>query len=315
MKVKAFLKKTHIGDFPSLVGLVLLLIIGGLASNVFFSISNWANIMRQSVILGVCALGLTFVILTGNNDLSISGVMTMCCIIAALLITRVGLLPTILCCVLAGAAMGLITGTILSTWDMEPFVATYGMQTIGNGLAYLISGGAIVLISNMPRSCYNLVNAKVFNIPICFLVMIVLYFLCHLILTKTRFGRYVYAIGGNPEVCHLSGISVRLIRTAVYTICGTTAGIAGVFMLSRTTVGDPSCGGTYTLQAISACIIGGNKFNGGRGNVWFTLIGVLIVGIISNVLNLIGASYYVQLIVQGFITVAAVAVSSEKRKI
>lgn len=314
--LKGSLKKSWITRYSSLLGLVLILLIATFMSPYFWTFTNWANIMRQSVILGICSLGLTFVILTGHNDLSIQGVLAMCCVIGAVLTNRGVPLPVvILVSLVAGALMGSLTGTILSLWNMEPFVATYGMQTLATGFAYLFSGGMIVIISNMPDSTYSLANARILGgIPACFLFMLVLYAICDLILKKTRFGRLVYAVGGNSEVCYLSGVSVRRMRIAVYTICGLGCGLAGLFLLSRTTVGDPSSGGTYTLQAISACIIGGNKFNGGIGNVWFTLVGVLIVGIISNILNLVGASYYTQLIVQGLIIVGAVAISSKRRK-
>ena len=312
--IKKFFQKTHIMDNPSLIGLALLLIFCSFMSPFFWTYTNWANIMRQSVILGISSLGLTFVILTGHNDLSISGNLAMCTIICAVLVTKLGLPLAMLIAIAAGGAMGYVTGTILSLWNMEPFVATYGMQTLETGFAYLFSGGMIVILSKMPADLYALANSNIAVIPACFLFMIVLYVICNFILKKTRFGRMVYSVGGNSEVCYLSGISVRRMRVAVYTICGIACGLAGAFMLSRTTVGDPSCGGTYTLQCIAACIIGGNKFNGGIGNVWFTMIGVLIVGIIANILNLTGASYYMQLIVQGVIIVAAVAVSSKRRK-
>lgn len=315
MKVVLQTVKRYITRFPSLIGFGVLLIACSFLSPVFWTITNWTNIMRQSVILGICSLGLTFVILTGHNDLSISGVLPLTSVLFALQL-RAGIpVPVaIIGCIIAGGLFGLFNGSVLSFWNMEPFVVTYGMQVLAQGLGFLISGGAIVILKDIPQAALDLVGLRVGKIPVCFVVMIVLYAFAQFVLSRTRFGRYVYAVGGNPEVCYLSGMSVKNMRRLVYMINGMCVGLAGVLLFSRTTVGDPSSGATYTLQAISACIIGGCKFNGGIGNVFYTLIGVLIVGIISNILNLAGASYYIQLIVQGLIIISAVAMSSKRRK-
>lgn len=309
-----FTKKTHLSESPSLLGLAALLLVCTFLSPVFWTFTNWTNIMRQSVILGICSLGLTFVILTGHNDLSIQGVLSMSAVLTGVLLPTLGLPLTMLAVVIVGALVGCMNGTVLSIWNMEPFVATYGVQTLATGVGYLFSGGIIVILKKMPANALALANAKVVGLPICFMFLIVLYIIADYILKHTKFGRYVYAVGGNSEVCYLSGVSVRRIRILVYMINGFCAALAGVFLFSRTTVGDPTSGGTYTLQSISAVIIGGSKFSGGIGNVFNTIIGVLIVGIISNVLNLMGASYYLQLVIQGLIIVIAVAISSKRRK-
>lgn len=304
----------NIERYTTIFGLVGIFIVSSIISPVFLKPANLMNILRQIPINGFMALGMTIVILSGGIDLSVGGVLSLSSVATALLLMQFGVIPTVIMIIIIGASMGFINGFILSRWDLEPFVVTLGVQTIASGLAFYWSNGRTVIIDNVPDSINALSNANIGPIPLSIILMSVAYIFMWFILKKTVFGRYIYAIGGNEEVCYLSGVNLKLVRLLIFVISGVTAAIAGIFHVSRISVGDPASGATVTMFVIASVIVGGTKFNGGRGGVGLTIIGLLVIGILNNILNLIGVSYYFQMVIQGIIIISAVLVTSSRRK-
>lgn len=300
----------QMGKYSTFFGLIGLFVVSSIISPVFLTSTNLMNILRQTPILGFMALGMTMVIISGGIDLSVGGTLSLAAVGTAVLLPKLGGLLTVLAVVGIGAVIGLINGVVVSKWKLEPFVVTLGMQTVATGFAFLWSGGRTVIVNNIPNSIVALANNSVGVVPLSIILMGLAYILIFLWMRQSVFGRYIYALGGNEEVSYLSGINVRVVRVMVFVLSGCLSAVAGVFHFSRVLSGDPTAGGGIPLFVIASVIIGGTRFNGGRGSVALTIIGLAIIGIINNILNLLGASYYLQLIVQGVIIISAVLVSS-----
>lgn len=318
--------KANLSQAGSAIGLFLLVVVASvITKGKFLNSLNLTNVFRQVTIMGFASLGMCIVIITGNIDLSVIGNVSMTTVITAVLM--VNEVPTplvILIVILSGMAVGLINGLILSYWKIEAFVVTMGMQVVCFGMAMLVSGNKTVIVPGATMANYsfltNLAQWKVTLVPnvlvfpVMFLIMLAFYVVFWIFTTRTKAGRYIFALGGNEEVCYISGVSVAKIRVLAYVISGMTAAIAGIFMFSRSLCGDPTAGNSLGMYVVAAVVVGGTKMSGGRGNVLFTIIGIFVIGIINNVLNLIGAPYQLQQIIQGVIIILAVVMSSQKRK-
>jgi len=304
------IQKIGAGGFGSSVALVVLFVIASLASRYFLTSTNIFNLLRQISIYGFMSLGMTLVVLSGGIDLSVGGVMTLCTLLSAVMTERgYGPIAAIALPILVGAAFGLMNGLIIAGFKVEPFVVTLGTQFVAFGLGFSLSGGKTILPPLGPVMRY-LAGGFVGPVPFPVIVMLVTYAVFALIMSYTAFGRHIHSVGGNEKAARLCGINVRRVKYAVYAISGGLAGFAGVVLLSRSTVGDPTAGETIVLIIIASVIVGGNHFSHGIGNVWFTLIGLLILGILGNLLNMLGVVFYVQQIVQGLIVVVAVVLST-----
>lgn len=291
----------------------------------FLSASNLTNVFRQVTIMGFASLGMCIVIITGNIDLSIIGNVSMTTVITAVLMTQGMPTPLIVLIVLlSGMAAGLINGVILSVWKIESFVVTMGMQVVCFGMAMLVSGNRTVIVPGNLLSQYTFLTnlsqwqitviPKVLIFPVMFLIMLAFYLLFWVFTARTKMGRYIFALGGNEEVSYISGVNVTIVRIVSYVISGFTAAIAGIFMFSRSMCGDPTAGNSLGMYVVAAVVVGGTKMSGGRGNVLFNIMGIFVIGIINNLLNLVGAPYQLQQIIQGCIIILAVVMSSPKRK-
>jgi ribose transport system permease protein len=310
-----FNRKKILATLSPIIGLLTLIIIAGSSSPVFFTTTNITNVLRQVSVLGFAALGMTIVILTGNIDLSIIGNVSMSTTLAAVLLQRGwDIVPMILVVMLAGSAIGLINGLIISYFRVESFVITMGMQVVCFGLSLFIAGGRTVIVDNLDPFMIDLASIKVGIIPVMFLVLLFFYAVFYVFTQKTRMGRYIYALGGNEEVCYVSGVNVTAVRTTAFVLSGMMASVAGIFIFSRSLCGDPAAGSSLGMYVVAAVVIGGTKMSGGRGGVLFTIVGILIIGIINNTLNLVGFEYYAQQIIQGVIIIFAVLISSKKRR-
>lgn len=230
----------------------------------------------------------------------------------------------VLIVLLSGMAAGLINGVILSVWKIESFVVTMGMQVVCFGMAMLVSGNRTVIVPGNLLSQYTFLTnlsqwqitviPKVLIFPVMFLIMLAFYLLFWVFTARTKMGRYIFALGGNEEVSYISGVNVTIVRIVSYVISGFTAAIAGIFMFSRSMCGDPTAGNSLGMYVVAAVVVGGTKMSGGRGNVLFNIMGIFVIGIINNLLNLVGAPYQLQQIIQGCIIILAVVMSSPKRK-
>lgn len=314
-------KRFNLSLLGSGIGLISLILISAIATQgSFLSFTNITNVLRQVTILGFASLGMTIVILTGNIDLSIIGNISMTTVLTAVFMQRELPIPLIiLLVVLAGSVIGLINGLILNIWKIESFVVTMGMQVICFGLALLFSGSQTVIVDGallMGKYIFfkELATLKILGIPVMFLVLIGFFLLFHFFMKKTKLGRYIYALGGNEEVCYMSGVNVSFVRASAYVLSGVCAALSGIFMYSRSLCGDPNAGTALGMFVVAAVVVGGTKMSGGKGSVLFTIIGILIIQIINNTMNLLGAPYQIQQVIQGIIILAAVIISSSKRR-
>ncbi len=311
-----FDRKKMLSTLSPIIGLIALIILASALSDVFLTATNMTNVLRQVSVLGFASLGMTIVILTENIDLSIIGTVSMTTSLTAVLLQHEwAVLPTIIVVIIAGAIVGLINGIILSLFKIESFVITMGMQVVCFGMALFIAGGRTVIVDNLDPFMIDLASIKVFGqIPVMFLVLLGFYLLFFVFTKYTRMGRYIYALGGNEEVCYISGVNVSAVRITAYILSGCMAAVAGIFTFSRSLCGDPAAGTALGMYVVAAVVIGGTKMSGGRGGVLFTIVGIFIIGIINNTLNLVGFEYYAQQIIQGVIIIFAVVISSKRRR-
>ena len=289
---------------------VFLLVCAVIASirPVFLSVNNIFNVVRQVSMIGIMSVGMTFVILSADIDLSVGSVAGFCGALAAGLMARQGLSPlaAILIPLPIAALMGWTIGIIVTKAKVHSFVVTLGMMSIARGLALVYTKG--LSIGNLPKSFGALGGGMVGPIPVPVIVFVVFMILGYLVLTRTPYGRAVYAIGGNQEAARLSGIKVARYRITNFILCSTLAGFAGIILASRTRSAWPAAATGWELDVISAVVIGGTSFFGGRGGMVGTLIGALFLGVLRNGANLIGVSPFYQQILIGTLVVAAVVI-------
>ena len=289
---------------------VFLLVCAVIASirPVFLSVNNIFNVVRQVSMIGIMSVGMTFVILSADIDLSVGSVAGFCGALAAGLMARQGLSPlaAILIPLPIAALMGWTIGIIVTKAKVHSFVVTLGMMSIARGLALVYTRG--LSIGNLPKSFGALGGGMVGPIPVPVIVFVAFMILGYLVLTRTPYGRAVYAIGGNQEAARLSGIKVARYRITNFILCSTLAGFAGIILASRTRPAWPAAATGWELDVISAVVIGGTSFFGGRGGMIGTLIGALFLGVLRNGANLIGVSPFYQQILIGTLVVAAVVI-------
>lgn len=299
-------------------GLVLILLLAviflSVVSDAFMTFTNIMNVLRQVSIIGILAIGMTFIILTAGIDLSIGSLMAVSAVIAASIVSfDPGLtVLAVAAGMLAGGFLSGVSGAMTAKLNVAPFVATLAMMTIARGIALLYTNGRPITIDS--DSFKYLGQGYVGPIPVPVIIFIVITVIMGIILYKTKFGRYVYAIGGNEQATLISGIRVARVKIWVYVINGLLAGLAGVLLASRISSGQPNSGLGYELDAIAAVVIGGTSLFGGRGTLMGTVVGVLIIGVINNGLNLLDVSSYWQQIVKGLIIAGAVILDQRAKK-
>ena len=292
-------------SYGIVIAFFILCILMTILSPVFLTVTNILNVVRQSSIFGVMAIGMTFVILTGGIDLSVGSILAVAgAISAGMLKGGAGIVPVVLLALVIGIGCGLANGLFITLGRIAPFVVTLGMMSIARSLTLIYTKG--YPISGFTGAFRFIGGGDVFSIPFPIIVFLVTVVVAWLILTQTRLGRYTYAIGGNEETVKLSGINSDFYKTIVYVISGITAAMSALILTSRLNSAEPVAGQGYELDVIAAVVIGGTSLNGGRGSVWGTLIGALLIGVINNGMNLLGISPYFQLLVKGLIIIGAV---------
>ena len=293
----------------TLVGLFLLGALLSYLSPFFLTTSNLLNVMEQTAINAVIAVGMTFVILSAGIDLSVGSIAALSGVVMAnRLLAGWPLGAAILAGLLTGALCGVFSGLLITRGKLPPFIATLGMMSVARGAALLFTDGRP--ISGFDESLRWLSTGRILGIPVPVLLTILLYVLAIVLLNRTRFGRYVYAIGGNEEAARLSGVAVGFHKTLVYVISGVTAALGAVLLTARLNSAQPIAGMMYELDAIAAVVIGGTSLTGGLGALGGTLIGALTMGVLRNGLNLLGISSFLQQIVIGLVIIAAVLMDS-----
>ena len=296
--------------------LVLLCVIVSIATSKFLKPNNLISVLRQISINAYIALGMTLIIILGHIDLSVGAIVAMSGTLTVGFIVTQGLpIPVaILLGILLGMAAGMISGMIVTYFRVPAFIITMAMMNVCSGVAYVYSGGQATRINDDFFSAIG--TGYLFNtIPLPVVYMIILIIVISFLLGKTKFGTYIYAIGGNREAARLSGVPIKKVEIAVFTISGVLSAFAGLVLCSRMYSGQPSVGNGYELDAIAACVLGGTSMSGGKGRISGTIFGAMVIGVISNGLNLIGVSSYWQLIVKGLIIACAVLLDSQKGKI
>ena len=298
-----------------MLGLALVIAVGlSLMSPYFLTQNNIFNILDQSVVIGIVAVGMTFVILTGGIDLSVGSVAGLTGVILGLALQNFGIPESILIAVLAGAGIGLFSGILIAYFGLAAFVVTLGVMAIGRSLAYIFSGQTA--ISTIPSELSDIVYTTVFGIPTNVIFLGVLYLLAWAYLTYTKGGRTIYAVGSNKEAARAAGLSVLFYSVLPYVVSGALAAVAVTFSIAQILSVDPLTGTAMELDAIAAVVIGGASLFGGRGSIIGTLIGVLIMVMIRNGLNLMGVSPFWQgSAIGGIIILAVLAESVLSRRV
>jgi ribose/xylose/arabinose/galactoside ABC-type transport system permease subunit len=275
----------------------------------FLTVSNLLNIAQQTSINAIVAAGMTFVIISGGIDLSVGSIVAMSGVaLGSLLQADQPAIVAVIGAVAVGIACGLVNGLLVSFGRLPPFIATLGMMSVARGSALVFTEGRP--ISGFTESFRWVATGSLGPVPAPVIVTLVVYAAAHIIITRTTFGRYVYAIGGNEEATRLSGVAVRFHKTAIYAVSGLMSAIAAVVLTARLNSAQPIAGMMYELDAIAATVIGGTSLMGGEGSLFGTLVGALIMGVLRNGLNLLGVSSFLQQIVIGGVIVGAVLVDT-----
>jgi len=286
--------------------MVAMVVLLSVVSPTFRTSGNIISILLQVSINGILALGMVFVITTGGIDLTIGSQLAVTSVIVGTVLSATESIPlAIILAVATTTLFGFINGYLISKFEMFPFVVTLAMQLVIRGAAYIISGGYSASLAN---ASFKLIGGgKLFGtIPYPVIILIVIAALAFVILHWTRFGRYVYAVGGNRNAAIASGVNVFWTTTGAYIISGFCCGVAGVIMTSRIAAAQPNIGVGYETDAIAACVIGGTSFAGGVSTIPGTVIGIVIIGLIYNGMNLIGINSYWQTITKGLLIIGAV---------
>ncbi|WP_245408077.1 ABC transporter permease [Rhizobium sp. TH135] len=285
--------------------LIALLIVATSMSNVFLTERNIINVLRQSAGTSLMAVGMLFVILTRGIDLSVGSIAALGSVLSAILIEQYGTGLSVAGALLAGATCGLISGLLIALLKLPPFVTTLAMMTVARGLSLIVSTGKPIQMGDAGALVTAFGSGSIAGIPFPVVLMAIVFLIAGVVLNYTRFGRLVKAIGSNVEAVRLSGIPVAFYTTAVYVISGVLAAAAGIVSSSRTGIGSANIGVGAELDAIAAVVIGGASLMGGRGGAFNTFIGVIVLGIIANMMNLARVPGYHQQVFMGCIIVGA----------
>jgi ribose/xylose/arabinose/galactoside ABC-type transport system permease subunit len=299
--------------FSTLIGLILICLVLTLISNHFFSFENFINILLQNANIAVLAVGLTLVILLGEIDLSVGGVEAFGCVVVAWMMAfgGLGVFPSILIALLAGTLCGVVSGFFVGYFRFHSFVSTLAMMGIARGFALIYTHGASIY--GLPDSFQFIGQGSIGPIPAPVVVAGAVLLIAHLLLTQFRLGNHIYAVGGNIEAARLAGINVGRVKWLVLSMSGFCSALGGVIMASRLNSGQGTIGETDLLDTIASVIIGGTSLTGGVGTIPGTIVGVLVVGVIRNGLNLLGITTFWQMVAIGVIIILAVLVDEIRR--
>jgi len=298
-----------------LVGLIIFSIILGFLNENFFTLNNMLNLFRQVSVNALIAFGMTFVILTAGIDLSVGSTLALgSALTAGLLASGMDPLLAVFIGLLIGFVLGAVNGLIITKGKVAPFIATLATMTIYRGATLVYTDGMPITGLSDSFTFEMIGRGYFFGIPFPVIIMMVAFIILYFVQRKTVFGRQVYAVGGNEEAAKLSGIKTDRVKIWVYSLTGMLAVLAGIIMTSRLDSAQPTAGTGYELDAIAAVVIGGTSLAGGRGRIVGTLIGALIIGVISNGLNLLNVSSFYQQIVKGAIILVAVLFDRSQKK-
>lgn len=310
--VKTLLRKKEAIAF---LGLVVIVLTFTIASPQFFTPYNMMSIFRQTSINAILAVGMTFVIISGGIDLSVSATVSLSGTLAAISMAQwgFGTVGGILVGLLTGVVIGFINGVVIAKLDVPPIITTLGTQTAANGIALVITGGYSV--TGLAEGFSVIGRGNLGPVPVPAIIMIAMYVIGYIMLNKRRFGTYTYGVGGNADATRLAGVSVDKTKIMVYVYSGVMAAVVGLILASRLNSGQPSAGAGLELNAIAAVVIGGVSVMGGAGNMIGGLFGALIMCVLTNGFDILGLGRFYQMICTGVILVGAVAAQKRNRSI
>lgn len=293
--------------------LFIVILIFAMLSDVFLSVNNIKNIGKQVSMIGICAVGISAVMLTGGIDISCGSIIALVTVTGAWVMTNLGwnMWAAVAACLILGAVLGFWNGIVITYFKLPPMIATLAMQTIARGIGFIITGGTPIY--GLPEEIKSIAQGEIFGLPVPILIMAVVFILGYWFLEKTYIGRRIYALGGNAEAARLSGINVDRITILVYTISSLMSAVAGVVMLSRINSGQPNAAQAYEMNVIPSAVLGGISLNGGEGKILNVIAGVLIMGCLSTGMTIIGLNEYWQYIVKGVVLTITVAIDNAQK--
>jgi len=290
-----------------MISFILLCLALSILSDRFLTVNNLTNILRQSTINGIISVGMTLIILTRGIDLSVGSILALSAVITADMLQKG--MPVYLAIpfgLLVGAGLGLISGWLVTKMKVPPFIATLGVMTFGRGLALTYTQGKS--ITGLPEAFRFSGVGYLGSIPMPIVIALVVFLVAYIVLTRTKFGEYIYAIGNNEIAAKLSGISVKKYVASTYVITGALSALAGQILIARLNSAQPVAGIGFEFDAIAAVVVGGTSFEGGEGTITGTLLGVLIIAVINNGLNLLDVPSFYQAVVKGIVIALALLI-------
>ncbi len=309
-ETKKFNIKDALSKLGPLFGLLILCLILSIATEQFFSYSNFMNILKQASINSFISAGMLIVLITAGIDLSVGSNCVLAACVMGVMMQHGITNPVVMiaAALVTGLLCGYVNGLLLTKLHLpHPFVSTLGMKNVTLGLALIITASTPIGFQNKGVDSVLILGAKTINgFPVSFLFVIVAFIIMHILLSRTSLGRQIYCIGGNPEAARLSGINSDRVLRIVYAMSGLLTGIAAIILVGRVSSANATAGTTYDTDAIAACIIGGASFMGGKGTMFGTMIGALLIAVIRNGLNLLGAQSDLQYVVIGLVIIIAV---------
>jgi ribose transport system permease protein len=285
---------------------LIMLVVSALVSDVFFTSANLFNLVRQVTPVGIISMGMLLVILTGGIDLSVGSIVAMVGVLCALFTKTIPLPLAITASLACGLMVGSLSGYLVSVHKMAPFIATLALMSIVRGLGFIFSKGAPILVSEDATALTDFGSGSFLGFPNPAFVLVIIFAITAVLLKYNVFGRIIIAIGSNEEAVRLSGIKVSAYKFSVYAIAGGLSAVAGIITTARTAVGSPVMGMGMELDVIATVVIGGASLSGGKGSAINTLLGVLILGMIGNIMNLMNIPAYSQQVIKGLIIIFAV---------
>lgn len=309
-------KREIFDKYRSLIALALLVVVVSILSPSFLTTKNIFNVLRQTSVNAVIAAGMTFVILTGGIDLSVGSILAISgAVCASMLVSGTNIVIAVLIALVIGAVVGFLNGFVIAKGKLQPFIATLATMTVLRGLTLVFTDGKPITLGSgsLAVAFGKIGGGSILGIPTPALIMIAVFLICGYVLNKTVIGRHVYALGSNENAAKLSGLNTDKIKIAVYTVSGILSAVAGIIITSRLFSAQPTAGEGYELDAIAAVVLGGTSLTGGKGKISKTIVGALIIGILSNALNLLDVSSYYQMMVKGAVILVAVLLDRKNK--